>query len=59
MDSSTRVVVNTGIQYVRTVVQVAIMLYTSRVVLDNLGVEDYGIYTVSYTHLTLPTKLEV
>lgn len=46
MDSSTRVVVNTGIQYVRTVVQVAIMLYTSRVVLDNLGVEDYGIYNL-------------
>lgn len=46
MRASTRVVVNTSIQYVRTVISVIITLYTSRVVLANLGVEDYGIYSL-------------
>lgn len=46
MRSSTRVAVNTVVQYVRTIISVIITLYTSRVVLANLGVEDYGIYSL-------------
>lgn len=46
MNSSTRVAVNTSIQYVRTFITVIITLYTSRVILANLGVEDYGIYSL-------------
>lgn len=44
MLAATRVTVNTFIQYIRTVISVIITLYTSRVILANLGVEDYGIY---------------
>ena len=79
---------NTIALYIRMIVVMAINFYMSRVVLDVLGVIDYGIYNlvativvvfsflkssfsdatqrfinytiaVSYTHLTLPTKLEV
>ena len=46
MKSSTRVFVNTIIQYVRTIISVVITLYTSRAVLENLGVNDYGIYSL-------------
>ena len=46
MKSSNRVIVNTFVQYVRTVLSVLITLYTSRIVLANLGVSDYGIYSL-------------
>ena len=46
MKSSSRVVVNTLAQYVRTVLTIIIVLYTSRVVLANLGVDDFGIYSL-------------
>lgn len=46
MKSSTRVVVNTLAQYIRTVLNIVIVLYTSRVVLANLGVSDFGIYSL-------------
>ena len=44
--SSTRVFVNTVIQYVRSVISILILLYTSRLVLSALGVEDFGIYSL-------------
>lgn len=37
---------NTAMLYVRMIILMAVMLYTSRVVLDVLGVEDYGIYSL-------------
>lgn len=46
MKASTRVFVNTIIQYFRTILSVLISLYTSRIVLENLGVSDYGIYSL-------------
>lgn len=46
MNSSTRVVLNTGVQYARTIISVIITLYTSRIVLANLGIDDYGIYSL-------------
>lgn len=46
MKTSTRVFVNTIIQYFRTILSVLISLYTSRIVLENLGVDDYGIYSL-------------
>lgn len=42
----TRVVKNTAILYIRLIVTMAISLYTSRVVLHVLGIDDYGIYNV-------------
>lgn len=44
--SSTRVLVNTIVQYVRSVVTILILLYTSRLVLLALGIEDFGIYSL-------------
>jgi len=46
MKASSRVVVNTLAQYIRTVITIVIVLYTSRVVLANLGVDDFGIYSL-------------
>lgn len=44
--SHKRILHNTGILYIRMLLVMAISLYTSRVVLDVLGVEDFGIYHV-------------
>lgn len=41
-----RVAKNTLYLYLRTLVVMAVTIYTSRVVLDVLGVDDYGIYNV-------------
>lgn len=41
-----RIVKNTLFLYVRMIVNLAISLYTSRAILETLGVEDYGIYNV-------------
>lgn len=46
MTSSLRVLVNTLAQYLRTFFSVIISLYTSRVVLANLGVDDFGIFSL-------------
>ncbi len=41
-----RIAKNTLLLYVRTIFTMLISLYTSRVILEALGVEDYGIYNV-------------
>lgn len=41
-----RILRNTGMLYVRMLLAMGVGLYTSRVVLDALGVEDFGIYHV-------------
>ena len=44
--NSKRVAKNTVILYVRMIFMMLISLYTSRVILATLGVEDYGVYNV-------------
>ena len=44
--NSKRIVKNTLLLYVRMLFMMAVSLYTSRVVLNALGVEDFGIYNV-------------
>lgn len=44
--SNKRIVKNTGFLYFRMLISMAITLYTSRIVLQQLGVNDYGIYNV-------------
>lgn len=44
--NSKRIVKNTLLLYVRMLLMMIIGLYTSRVILNALGVEDYGIYSV-------------
>lgn len=46
MDKTKRVLLNTLSQYVRTGLNVILSLYSTRLILDSLGVEDYGIYAV-------------
>jgi len=41
-----RIVKNTAFLYVRMLVNILIGIYTSRAILDALGVDDYGIYNV-------------
>ena len=41
-----RIAKNTLLLYMRTMFTMVIMLYTSRIILDTLGVDDYGIYNV-------------
>lgn len=45
-ENNKRIAKNTLLLYVRTFLIMGITLYTSRVVLNTLGVEDYGIYNV-------------
>jgi glycosyltransferase involved in cell wall biosynthesis len=44
--NSKRIAKNTAYLYVRMIILLAVGLYTSRVVLDALGIIDYGIYNV-------------
>ena len=46
MTPSNRVIVNTGAQYIRTVINVLLALYATRLILKSLGADDYGIYTL-------------
>lgn len=46
MRAANRVIFNTGITYARAVVTSLISLYSTRLVLDALGAEDFGIYNV-------------
>lgn len=43
---SKRIAKNTGFLYIRMFIIMAVQLYTSRVVLDKLGADDYGLYNV-------------
>jgi O-antigen/teichoic acid export membrane protein len=41
-----RIAKNTLLLYFRMLITMAVGLYTSRILLQNLGVEDFGIYNV-------------
>ena len=43
---SKRIIKNTGFLYIRMLLLMCVSLYTSRVVLETLGIEDFGIYNV-------------
>ena len=45
-ENSKRIAKNTLLLYIRTFIVLLISLYTSRVILQTLGVEDFGIYNV-------------
>ena len=46
MSDNKRIAKNTAFLYIRMLLVMGVSLYTSRVVLRNLGVEDYGLYNV-------------
>lgn len=41
-----RIIKNTLLLYFRMAITMLVQLYTSRVVLNSLGVSDYGIYSI-------------
>ena len=45
-ENSKRIAKNTLVLYVRMLAMMVISIYTSRIILKSLGVEDYGIYNV-------------
>lgn len=57
MTANSRIAKNTLLLYFRMIILMAISLYTSRVVLDVLGVEDYGLYNVVGGVVTMFTFL--
>lgn len=46
MNSTKRIVVNTIAQYSRSIINMGLALFTTRIVISALGLSDYGIYTV-------------
>ena len=46
ISSNKRIAKNTLLLYLRTIIVMIVSLFTSRVVLQVLGVDDYGIYNV-------------
>lgn len=46
MNASSRIIINTFAQYIRTVINILLSLYSARLVLEILGVEDYGLYAL-------------
>ena len=46
MKASTRVIVNTIVQYIRSGLTIIISLFTVRIVLHNIGANDFGIYNL-------------
>lgn len=46
MDAAKRIIVNTGVQYAKAVITTCISLYSTRLILDALSVNDFGIYTL-------------
>lgn len=46
MNDNKRIVLNTGVIYIKLIFSALIGLYTSRVILQALGADDYGLYSV-------------
>ena len=45
-DNNKRIAKNTAFLYIRMLFVLFVSLYTSRVVLNTLGIEDFGVYNV-------------
>ena len=64
MSDSRRIAKNTLYMYTRTIIILIVSIYTSRVVLDKLGVDDYGLYNavasivimIAFLNTTLSTS---
>jgi len=53
MRGSDRVIVNTAAQYIRSAVNLCLSLISARLILSALGVEDYGVYSLVASTVTL------
>lgn len=59
MKNSTRVILNTGILYTRMAITMCIALLSTRWILQALGTEDYGIYSLTGGVIALFSFLNV
>jgi len=57
MADAKRLVKNTLVMYVRMILIMVVSIYTSRVVLDKLGVDDYGLYNAVASIVAMVTFL--
>lgn len=46
MTESKRIVANTSAQYIKTIISGILTLYATRIILSNLGVNDYGLFSL-------------
>ena len=46
MNPTKRVVINTGAQYARALINIILSLYSTRLILEALGKDDYGLYVL-------------
>ena len=46
MDSTKRIIINTSAQYIKAVINICLSLYATRLVLQALDIDDYGIFSV-------------
>lgn len=46
MDAQKRILVNTIAQYAKSIINICLSLYSTRLILDALSISDYGIYSV-------------
>lgn len=46
MDSEKRIIVNTVLQYVKAIITTCLSLYSTRIILNALDVDDFGVYSV-------------
>ena len=46
MQATNRMIANTAVQYVKAILTICLSLYSTRLILDALSVNDYGIYSV-------------
>lgn len=58
-DNNKRIAKNAIFLHIRMAIVMIVNLYTTRVILHNLGVEDYGIYNVVYGFVTMFTVFNV
>lgn len=46
MEPTKRIIVNTSVQYIKAIVTTILSLFSMRIILEAIGISDYGIYTV-------------
>ncbi|MDO4931240.1 MAG: MATE family efflux transporter [Prevotellaceae bacterium] len=46
MNPTKRMIINSGAQYIRTILYMALSLYSTRLILDALGKSDFGLYSL-------------
>lgn len=46
MEPTKRIIVNTSVQYIKAIVTTVLSLFSMRIILEAIGISDYGIYSV-------------